>query len=377
MSSPTIEEPVLRRTPLAAVHAELGAKMVSFGGYLMPVHYADGITAEHLAVRQRCGVFDVSHMGELVVRGPQALDFVNAVTSNDASTLAVGQVQYSTILNDRGTIEDDCLVYRFADRLMLVVNASNHAKVWRRLAPYADRFDCMLDDESDETALLAVQGPLAQRVVQPLTAIDLDTVRYYHFALGIVAGVSAVVSRTGYTGEDGFELYVAAGDAIPLWRAVTARPDVSPAGLGARDTLRLEMGMALYGHEIDDTTTPLEANLGWVVKLAKGDFVGRDALLAQKASGCTRRLVGFQMSDRAFPRQGYRVLLDGRDVGEVCSGTVSPSLGVPIGTCYLPSIPSGAPPTGTKFEVDIRGRPLPAAVVRVPFYTRGTNTSHR
>src|ERR1700674_721796 len=186
MSSPTIEEPVLRRTPLAAIHAELGAKMVSFGGHLMPVHYADGITAEHLAVRQRCGVFDVSHMGELVVRGPQALDFVNAVTSNDASTLAVGQVQYSTILNDRGTIEDDCLVYRFADRLMLVVNASNRAKVWRRLAAHADRFDCVLDDESDGTALLAVQGPLAQRVVQPLTAIDLDTVRYYHFALGIV-----------------------------------------------------------------------------------------------------------------------------------------------------------------------------------------------
>jgi len=371
-SSATIEEPVLRRTPLASIHSELGAKMVPFGGYLMPVHYPGGITAEHIAVRQRCGVFDVSHMGELVVRGSQALDFVNAVTSNDASALAVGQVQYSTILNDKGTIEDDCLVYRFADRLMLVVNASNRAKVWRHLAPHAELLDCALTDESDDTALLAVQGPLAQRVVQPLTAIDLDAVRYYHFSAGIVAGVSAVISRTGYTGEDGFELYVAAGDAVQLWRAVTARADVSPAGLGARDTLRLEMGMALYGHEIDQTTTPLEANLGWVVKLNKRDFVGRDALVAQKASGCTRRLVGFQMSDRAFPRPGYPVLCDGSVVGEVCSGTVSPSLGVPIGTCYLPSVGTGAPPTGTTFEVDIRGRRLPASVVRVPFYKRGS-----
>lgn len=370
-SSATIEEPVLRRTPLASIHSELGAKMVPFAGHLMPVHYPGGITAEHIAVRQRCGVFDVSHMGELVVRGLQALDFVNAVTSNDASALAVGQVQYSTILNDKGTIEDDCLVYRFADRLMLVVNASNRAKVWRHLVAHAELFDCALKDESDDTALLAVQGPLAQRVVQPLTAIDLDAVRYYHFSAGIVAGVNAVISRTGYTGEDGFELYVAAGDAVQLWRAVTAQPDVSPAGLGARDTLRLEMGMVLYGHEIDQTTTPLEANLGWVVKLTKRDFVGRDALLAQKASGCTRRLVGFQMSDRAFPRPGYPVLCDGRAVGKVCSGTVSPSLGVPIGTCYLPSVATGAPPTGTTFEVDIRGRRLPASVVRVPFYTRG------
>ncbi len=375
MSSATIES-TLRRTPLAEVHASLGAKMVPFAGYLMPVQYPTGITAEHLAVRERCGLFDVSHMGELVARGPQAVDFVNRVTSNDVAALAVGQVQYSTILNDRGTIEDDCLIYRFADRVMMVVNASNRPKVWQHLAPHAARFECTIEDESDDTGLLALQGPLAQGILQPLTATDLESIRYYHFAEGVVAGVPAVISRTGYTGEDGFELYVEAGATVALWHALTAHGDVTPTGLGARDTLRLEMGMALYGHEIDETTTPLEANLGWVVKLAKRDFVGRDALVAQKSAGFARRLVGFQMADRAFPRQGYATWYDGRAVSTVCSGTVSPSLGVAIGTCYLPATATtGAPVApGTTFEIDIRGRRLPATVVRPPFYTKG---SHR
>ena len=364
----------LQRTPLTDVHAALGAKLVPFAGYLMPVQYATGITAEHLAVRERCGLFDVSHMGELVVTGAEAVAFANRITSNDVAALAAGQVQYSTILNDRGTIEDDCLVYRRADRVMLVVNAGNRAKVVRHIAPLAERFQCRLDDVSDSTALLALQGPLAERVLQPLTTADLSTVRYYHFVEDRVAEIPAIISRTGYTGEDGFELYVAADTAVDLWTALLDPRDpnvsVTPAGLGARDTLRLEMGMALYGHEIDDTTTPLEANLGWVVKLDKGDFVGRAALIAQKAAGLTRRLVGFQMTGRAFPRPGYPVFHAGDPSGAVCSGTVGPSVGVPIGTCYLPS---AAAQPGESLAVEIRGAQFPATVVRMPFYSHGSH----
>lgn len=359
----------VQRTPLTDIHAALGAKLVPYAGYLMPVQYPTGTTAEHRAVRAQCGLFDVSHMGELIATGPDAVAFVNAVTSNDVAALAIGRVQYSTILNARGTIEDDCLVYRFADRVMLVVNASNRAKVLRLLRPIVERFDCRLNDASDATALLALQGPEAERVLARHTATALAAIRYYRFAEGEVAGVPAVISRTGYTGEDGFELYIPSGGATTLWHALTA-PDgpcvVTPAGLGARDTLRLEMGMALYGHEIDDTTTPFEANLDWVVKLAKQDFIGRDALLAQHRAGITRRLVGFQMTDRAFPRPGYAVSQRGKSSGTVCSGTVSPSLGVPIGTCYVK--PESSTP-GQKLALDIRGTRHSATITRLPFYT--------
>jgi aminomethyltransferase len=363
----------LRRTALTDAHIALGAKMVPFAGYLMPVQYQTGITAEHAAVRERAGLFDVSHMGEFEVRGPQAIEFVTYVTTNDVAGLAIGQVHYSTILNARGTIEDDCLVYRFADRIMLVVNASNREKDWQLLetSRTARRFDCTLTDISDDTALLALQGPQAQRLLQPLTATDLEPIGYYHFAEGAAAGVRAVISRTGYTGEDGFELYVPAGDALRLWNALTRSDAITPAGLGARDSLRLEMGMALYGNDIDDTVTPLEANLGWLVKLAKGDFVGRDALAAQKASGVPRKLVGFTTTERAFPRPGYTVLLAGTARGPVRSGTVSPTLGVGIGTCYLPT---AATAPGTAIELDIRGKRVPASVARMPFYTKA---SHR
>jgi aminomethyltransferase len=373
-AAPAAPAVALQRTPLTDIHAALGAKLVPFAGYLMPVQYPTGITAEHLAVRERCGLFDVSHMGELMLSGPEAIAFANHVTSNDVAALAVGQVQYSTILNARGTIEDDCLVYRLADRVMLVVNAGNRAKVVCHITPMAQRFDCALTDVSDATALLALQGPLAERVLQPLMATDLSTIRYYHFVRDRVAGVPAIVSRTGYTGEDGFELYVAAEAATELWGALmqprAASLTVTPAGLGARDTLRLEMGMALYGHEIDDTTTPLEANLAWVVKLNKGEFVGRDALVAQKAAGLTRRLVGFQMTGRAFPRPGYPVFHAGAPSGVVCSGTVGPSVGVPIGTCFLPM---GAATPGEPLAVEIRGEQCPATVVRVPFYAYGSH----
>jgi aminomethyltransferase len=355
----------LKRTPLFDAHRALGAKLVPFAGYEMPVQYTAGITAEHKAVRTSCGVFDVSHMGEFLVRGPQAVDFVNYVTTNDVAKLAVGQVHYSTILNERGTIEDDCLVYRFIDHLMVVVNASNKDKDLAHILRYVDRFEATVEDVSDAIALLAVQGPNAEAVLQTLTTTDLAAIKYYWFTEGAVAGVSGVISRTGYTGEDGFELYIPAGGARAVWDALLATGQVTPAGLGARDSLRLEMGMALYGNDIDDTTTPLEGNLGWLVKMAKGDFVGRAALEAQKASGIPRKLVGFTTEERAFPRHGYPVFYDGQPSGIVRSGTMSPTLGIPIGTCYLPA--AGAA-EGTGFELEIRGKRVPATVVKPPFY---------
>ncbi|GAC1688770.1 MAG: glycine cleavage system aminomethyltransferase GcvT [Gemmatimonadaceae bacterium] len=363
-------EAPLKRTPLHDVHVALGAKMVPFAGYEMPVQYPTGITAEHRAVREGCGLFDVSHMGELIVSGPDAVAFVNAVTTNDVTALAVGQVHYSTILNDRGTIEDDCLVYRFADHLMLVVNASNAAKDYAHIARELPRFDAVLSDVGDETALLALQGARAEEILARHTTLGLATVPYYHFVTCPVAGVAGViVSRTGYTGEDGFELYFPAADAPRMWAALRDRGDVTPAGLGCRDTLRLEMGMALYGHDIDDTVTPLEAGLGWLVKVNKGAFVGRDALVRQREQGIARRLVGFTTAERSFPRQGYPVFHDGEACGAVRSGTLSPSLGVAIGTCYLPL---AAAKEGTRFEVEIRGKRVDATVVKMPFWTRGT-----
>jgi aminomethyltransferase len=361
----------LRRTPFHDIHVALGAKIVPFAGYEMPVQYPAGITAEHKAVREACGLFDVSHMGEFLVRGPGAVDFVNYVTTNDVAKLAVGQVHYSGILNDRGTFEDDCLVYREADRILMVVNASNAAKDFAHISRHLGRFDCTLEDISDQIALLALQGPKAAAILQPLTDVALGGIGYYHFARGTVAGVADVyVSRTGYTGEDGFELYFPNAHAATIWQALMAGGQVAPAGLGCRDSLRLEMGMALYGNDIDDTVTPLEAGLAWIVKLQKGDFVGRDALLEQKEAGLTRRLVGFTFADRAIPRHGYPVYCGGAASGVVCSGTMSPSLGIPIGTCYLPT---GSTAVGTTFEVEIRGKRVTATVVKPPFYTQGSH----
>jgi glycine cleavage system T protein (aminomethyltransferase) len=356
----------LKRTPFHDIHAALGAKLVPFAGYEMPVQYPSGITAEHKAVRERCGLFDVSHMGEFIIRGPGAVDFVNYVTTNDVAALAIGQVQYSGILNDRGTFEDDCLVYRFADHIMMVVNASNATKDFGHIARHASRFDCTLADISDDIALLALQGPKAQEILQPLASVALEPIAYYHFAVGAVAGVpNVIVSRTGYTGEDGFELYFDPAHAATIWNALAGTGQVTPAGLGARDSLRLEMGMALYGNDIDDTVTPLEANLAWIVKLKKGDFVGRDALLRQKEAGLIRKLVGFTTSERAFPRHGYPVYYEGEPQGVVRSGTMSPTLNIPIGTAYLPA---AAAKEGTAFELEIRGKRVPATVVKMPFY---------
>lgn len=366
-TSPT----ALLRTPFHAMHAALGAKLVPYAGYEMPVQYPTGITVEHKAVREHCGLFDVSHMGEFLVRGPQAVEFVNYVTTNNVNALAVGQVQYSGILNERGTFEDDCLVYREQDGILMVVNASNKDKDFAHISQQLSKFDCTLEDISDKIALLALQGPEAKDVLQPLTGVDLSTIGYYHFAMGSVAGVANVyVSRTGYTGEDGFELYFDAAHAATLWGALTADARVTPAGLGCRDSLRLEMGMALYGNDIDDTVTPLEANLGWIVKLSKGDFVGRDALVRQKEAGVPRKLVCFTFTERAIPRHGYPVFCQGAASGTVCSGMMSPSIGIPVGTCYLPTASAGE---GSAFEVEIRGKRVAATVVKPPFYKHASH----
>jgi aminomethyltransferase len=361
----------LKRTEFYDIHKSLGAKIVPFAGFEMPVQYPTGITAEHKAVRTACGLFDVSHMGEFIVRGSRAVDFVNKVTSNDVSALKEGQAHYSSILTEQGTFVDDCLVYRYADHLMMVVNASNAAKDYAHIAGQRSGFDATLEDVSDTVALLALQGPRAPGILAGLTSVDLDKIEYYHFAVGVVAGIPDVtISRTGYTGEDGFELYFAGSQASMMWSALTKGGDVTPAGLGARDTLRLEMGMTLYGNDIDDTVTPLEANLAWIVKLAKGDFTGRDALVRQKAEGVKKKLVCFTLSERAIARHGYPVFFGGAPSGTVCSGTMSPSLGVAIGTCYLPA--AGAK-EGTSFEIDVRGSRVTATVVKPPFYKNATH----
>ncbi|MEO7965972.1 MAG: glycine cleavage system aminomethyltransferase GcvT [Gemmatimonadaceae bacterium] len=361
----------LKRTPFYDMHVALGAKMVPFAGFEMPVQYPSGITVEHKAVREACGLFDVSHMGEFIVRGPGAVDFVNYVTTNNVASLAVGQVQYTGILNDRGTFEDDGLIYREDDRILMVVNASNAAKDFAHIAAHVNRFDCTLTDISDDVALLALQGPKAAEILQPLTDVTLADIKYYHFSRGDVAGASGVyVSRTGYTGEDGFELYFHPRYAATIWNALLADSRVVPTGLGCRDSLRLEMGMALYGNDIDDTVTPLEANLGWIVKMQKGDFVGRDALVRQKESGVPKKLVGFTFDERAIPRHGYPVLFEGAPFGTVCSGTMSPSIGIGIGTCYLPT---HAAAEGSAFAVEIRGKPVSARVVKLPFYKKASH----
>jgi aminomethyltransferase len=361
-----------KRTPLHEEHVRLGGKMVPFAGFEMPVQYPAGITAEHRAVRQSAGLFDVSHMGEFLVRGAQALDLVQRLTVNDAAKIEVGQAQYSAMCLETGGIVDDLLVYRHVDRYMLVVNASNLEKDWAWVESHVGDLDVELEDVSDATALLALQGPSAREILRPLVDIRLEAVRYYRFMTGKVAGVPATIAGTGYTGEDGFEIYVHADHAVKAWRALLEGGQdkgLVPAGLGARDSLRLEMGYALYGNELDADHTPLEAGLAWITKLDKGDFVGRDALVAQKEVGMRRRLVGLTLGARAFPRHGYPILSAGEAVGVVTSGTLSPSLGIGIAMGYVPS-KLGAP--GTQLQVDARGRSLDAVVTRPPFYTEGS-----
>lgn len=359
----------MQRTPLYDTHLRLWAKMVPFAGWEMPVQYPTGILAEHRAVRTDVGIFDVCHMGEFEVTGPDRNAFVNRVTCNDVGALEAGQVQYSAILTPEGTFVDDCTVYRFDDKIMIVVNASNTARAWEHIVALKGGANVRLKDISSDVGLLAVQGPNAQKLLQPLTPVPLSEIGYYRFATGPIAGAQCFISRTGYTGEDGFELYCRERDTVGLWDAITAAGAV-PIGLGARDSLRLEMGYALYGNDIDDTITPLEAGLGWIVKLDKGaPFTGDAALRAQKQRGVTRKLVGFELHGRAFPRHGYKVHHEGREVDIVRSGTMSPSLGHGIGTTYLPA---AAAKTGTTFTVECRGEQMPATVVARPFWKKGS-----
>jgi len=348
------------------VHVALGAKMVPFAGFEMPVSYPAGISAEHKAVRENVGVFDVSHMGEFEITGSDRNAFVQRVTCNDVGALTPGQAHYSGILTKDGTFVDDCLVYRFEDKLMMVVNASNIQKDWDTIVAQKGGANVRLRDISDETALLAVQGPKAEALVGQLTSIGVAMIPYYHFAQGKVAGVQCFISRTGYTGEDGFELYCRAADAETLWHAFVGAGRAEPVGLGARDTLRLEAGLPLYGNDIDDTTTPYEAGLSFIVKLEKGSpFTGLEALKRQKLEGVTRRLVGFKVTEpKTVARPGFAVFLDGRQVDVVRSGTVTPTVNAAIGTTYLPK--DGAKP-GVKIEIDIRGKKVAAEVVKLPF----------
>ncbi len=362
----------LKRTPLYEAHVQLGGKLVPFAGFEMPVQYPTGIMAEHNAVRTAAGLFDVCHMGEFVLRGPQALDLIQKITVNDASKLQVWQAQYSAICLEAGGVIDDLLVYRGPDHFMLVVNASNKEKDLAWVERHASDFDVEVADKSDQTALLAVQGPAAAGIVQGLTETDLDGIGYYRFALGAVSGVEGVISRTGYTGEDGFELYVPAEAGMELWQALMEAGEpfgLMATGLGCRDSLRLEMGYALYGNDLDEEHTPLESGLGWITKLDKGDFIGRDALVRQKESGVTRRLVGMMLSEKGFPRHGYPIAFGDEDVGVVTSGVVSPSLGVGVAMGYVPAEMAAG---GTEVGVRIRNKVVPAVVQRPPFYTTGS-----
>jgi aminomethyltransferase len=361
----------LRKTPLNAAHRELGAKMVPFGGWDMPVEYK-GLISEHLAVRSAAGLFDVSHMGEFEVNGAGALAFLQRVTSNDVAKLSDGQAQYSALPMESGAPVDDVIVSRkAADRYLLVVNAGNIKKDWDWLMSQRPS-GCELLNRSDEIALLALQGPKAQEILQPLAACELESIAYYHFAEAQVDGHPATISRTGYTGEDGFEIFVAADRADALWRRLLsagADKGLVPAGLGARDTLRLEAKMCLYGNDMDETTSLVEAGLGWIVSLEerKGDYLGRKVLEAQKKNGAPRKLVGFEVTGRGIARHGYPVFLEDANVGAVTSGTYAPFLQKNIGLAYLPA---GKAQVGTEFEVDVRGKRVAARVVPTPFYKR-------
>lgn len=362
----------LKRTPLFEEHHRLGGKIVPFAGYEMPVQYPAGILAEHQAVRRAAGMFDVSHMGELEVRDGDALGFLQYVTTNDVSKLEVGQAQYSAICGEDGGILDDCIIYRFQDHYMVVVNASNIDKDRDHIVQYAGRFGTSVTDRSEETGLIALQGPKAQQILARLSNADLDAIRYYHFAEGDVDGVQCVISRTGYTGEDGFELYLPADRTVHVWSRlleVGTADGLLPAGLGARDSLRLEMGYALYGNDMDERRNPLEAGLGWITKLDKGDFIGRDAIAAAKEQGVRDKLAGFICSERGFPRHGYEVRVNGEPAGEVTSGIVSPMLQQGVGMCY---VPAEAAKAGTRIEIMVRDKAIPAEIVRPPFYKDGS-----
>lgn len=360
-----------KKTPLNARHRSLGAKMVEFGGWDMPVEYS-GLGDEHMAVRTRAGLFDVSHMGEIEIAGKDALKAVQHITSNDAGKLANNQIQYSALTTPKGTFVDDVLTYKLSgEHFMLVVNASNIIKDFNWISEQIKGIgDAAAVNTSSRYALMALQGPAAREVLQTLTGANLSDVKYYWFTTGEVASVMCTISRTGYTGEDGFEVFVPPSHAERVWDAILKAgksAGVIPAGLGARDTLRLEAAMRLYGNDMDETTTVVEADLGWIVGWKKSEFLGSDVLRKQKAEGAPRKLVGFEMIDRAIGRHGYDVYVNGQKAGVVTSGTQTPFVKKAIGMAYLPS-DQAAP--GTEFEIEIRGKRVKARVVPLPFYKR-------
>ena len=371
MTAPALK---LKSTALNSTHRKMGGRMVEFGGWDMPVQYPAGTVEEHVRTRTHAGLFDVSHMGEVEVRGTDAVPFINRLVSNDVSKLVDGQAQYSALTTPEGTVIDDLLVYRFAeDHLLLVVNAGTTDKDWDWISSHREHENVELRNVSADYCQIALQGPEALAILQKLTRLPLSEIKYYHFREGEVDGVPAIVSRTGYTGEDGFEVYASPAKAEQLWNRILdagnfgADDGVLPCGLAARNTLRLEAGMCLYGHEIDETTTLLEANLGWITKLNKGDFIGRDRLLKQKEEGINRKLVGFEVTDRGIARDGQDVLIDGQRVGRVTSGSPAPFLKKNLGMAYVPVQSANE---GRAIEIDVRGRMVVAQIVPLPFYKR-------
>lgn len=363
----------LQKTPLNAVHLDLGGKMVDFGGWEMPVTYNAGTVKEHLQTRKHCGLFDVSHMGEIQVEGNDAISFINYLTTNNVANLVDGQAHYSALTYENGTVVDDLLIYRFNEKkLLLVVNAATQNKDWEWIKSHRSNFDVDLRHVSAEYCQIAIQGPKARKILQTLTENSLDEIRYYHFMNGKVDGSPSIISRTGYTGEDGFEVYAEADKAERLWVKILDAGNfgdekgILPCGLAARNTLRLEAAMSLYGNEINEEVTPLEANLGWICKL-KTEFIGRDALKKQKVEGLKRKLVGFEMKDRGIARDRFDVYINDRKIGFVTSGSPAPYLKKNIGLAFVPTEFANA---GQEIKIDVRGKHFLAEIVPTPFYKR-------
>jgi len=358
----------MKHIALSKTHEALGAKMVPFAGYNMPVQY-EGVTIEHETVRNTVGVFDVSHMGEFLIEGPHALELIQKVSSNDASKLTIGKAQYSCLPNDTGGIVDDLIIYRIKDdTYLLVVNASNIEKDWNWISS-KNSMNATMRDLSEDYSLLAIQGPKAIEAMQSLTSEDLSAIKFYNFVVGDFAGINhVIISATGYTGSGGFEIYCKNSEVKQIWdKVLEAGADfgIKPIGLAARDTLRLEMGYCLYGNDIDDTTSPIEAGLGWITKFTK-EFTNSEALKAEKERGPERKLVGFELDDRGIPRHGYDIVdNNGNVIGNVTSGTMAPSLGKGIGLGYVPPIFAKS---GSKINIQIRKKAIPATVVKLPFY---------
>lgn len=361
----------LKKTPLNEVHRNLGGKMVDFGGWDMPVQYAAGVIAEHLATREKAGLFDVSHMGEIWVEGEDAIKFVNRITTNDVTKLVDGQAHYSALTNESGGVVDDLLVYRFdEDKLLLVVNAGTTEKDWDWITSQVKGENITLTNASADYCQIAVQGPRALEIAQKLTDENLSEIKYYHFTVGKFDSTDAIISRTGYTGEDGFEIYAPAEKAEQIWNNILKAGEefgILPCGLAARNTLRLESAMSLYGHELSDEISPLEANLGWICKINKGEFTGREPMAKLKEEGLRRKLVGFEMVDKGIARDEMDVYINDEKVGVVTSGSPAPFLKKNIGLAF---VPTEFAKIGQEIKIDVRGKHLSAVVVPTPFYKR-------